>query len=72
LVVLVPEGRRRCFEYAELAMHDKLDLDPFWIKDMALEDAENLPNPDVPAQEIAEDLKTALEPFRTIANDLKE
>jgi type I restriction enzyme M protein len=67
-----PDGRWRCFEYGDLAKRDKLNLDLFWIKDKTLEDAENLPEPDVLAQEIAEDLETALEQFRTIANDLKE
>jgi len=35
-----------------------------------LEDSENLPDPDVLAQEIVEDLQTALEQMREIAADM--
>ena len=66
------EGRWRCFSYEELAKRDKLNLDIFWIKDKSLEDADSLPEPDILAQEIADDLQTALELFGAIANELKE
>jgi type I restriction enzyme M protein len=66
-----PDGRWRCFTYDELSKRDKLNLDIFWIKDKSLEDAENLPEPDELAREIADDLETALEQFRAIANGLK-
>jgi type I restriction enzyme M protein len=36
-----------------------------------LEDSENLPEPDALAQEIADDLQTALDQFASIANGLK-
>jgi type I restriction enzyme M protein len=67
-----PDGRWRSFTYDELAKRDKLNLDIFWIKDKSLEDAENLPEPDELAQEIAADLQAAMELFATIANGLKE
>ncbi len=67
-----PEGRWRCFEYEELARRDKLNLDIFWLWDTSLEDAEGLPEPDVLAQEIADDLLAAMEQFAAIANELKE
>ena len=66
-----PEGRWRCFSYEELAKRDKLNFDIFWIKDKSLEDADSLPEPDVLAQEIADDLQTALELFGAISNELK-
>ena len=66
-----PEGRWRSFSYEELAKRDKLNLDIFWIKDKSLEDAESLPEPDVLAQEIAEDLQAAMEQFASIAAELK-
>jgi type I restriction enzyme M protein len=66
-----PDGRWRCFSYEELAKRDKLNLDIFWIKDKSLEDAENLPEPDELAEDIADDLETALEQFRAIARGLK-
>src|SRR6516164_6364666 len=66
-----PDGRWRCFPYDELAKRDKLNLDIFWIKDKSLEDAENLPEPDELAADIADGLETALEQFRGIANSLR-
>jgi type I restriction enzyme M protein len=66
-----PQGRWRCFSYEELLKRDKLNLDLFWLKDESLEDSEGLPEPDELAQEIAEDLQTALELFGTIAKGLK-
>ena len=65
------EGRWRCFTYDEIAKRDKMNLDIFWLKDKSLEDSENLPEPDVLAQEIADDLQTALEQFSAIASELK-
>ena len=67
-----PDGRWRCFEYEELAKRDKVNLDIFWLKDKSLEDSDDLPDPDVIAQEIADDLQTALDQFTSIANGLKE
>jgi type I restriction enzyme M protein len=66
-----PEGRWRSFAYEELLKRDKLNLDIFWLKDKSLEDSENLPEPDVLAQEIADDLQTALEQFAAIAAELR-
>jgi type I restriction enzyme M protein len=66
-----PEGRWRSFDYEELIKRDKVNLDIFWLKDKSLEDSENLPEPDVLAQEIADDLQTALEQFQSIANELE-
>lgn len=66
-----PEGRWRCFDYDALLKRDKLNLDIFWLKDKSLEDSENLPEPDVLAQEIADDLQAALDQFASIAADLK-
>ena len=65
-----PDGRWRCYTYEELAKRDKLNLDIFWIKDESLSESENLPEPDVLAQEIAEDLQAALEQFSQIVNGL--
>jgi len=49
---------------------DKVNLDIFWLKDESLEASDNLPDPDVIAQEIVEDLEAALEQFREIVGDL--
>ncbi|PAW79260.1 MAG: DNA methyltransferase [Verrucomicrobia bacterium Tous-C9LFEB] len=64
--------RFKSFTYEELIKRDKINLDIFWLKDDALEDSANLPDPDIIAQEITDDLEAALEQFATIAEDLKQ
>jgi type I restriction enzyme M protein len=66
-----PDGRWRAFEYDELVKRDKVNLDIFWLKDNSLEDSEDLPAPDVLAQEIADDLQAALEQFQAIAEKVR-
>jgi type I restriction enzyme M protein len=65
------QGRWRAYEYDVLLKRDKLNLDIFWLKDESLEDSANLPDPDVIALEIVEDLQAALAQFAEIASDLK-
>lgn len=67
-----PDGRWRAFSYAELMARDKANLDIFWLRDESLEDTDNLPDPDVIASDIVEDLEAALEQFRLIVADLGE
>ncbi len=67
---LSPEGRWRSFGYDELLSRDKVSLDITWLRDESLEDAANLPDPDVIAMEIVEDLRAALEELELIAADL--
>ncbi len=64
------DGRWRAYTYEELVSRDKLSLDIFWLKDESLEDSENLPDPDVIARDIAENLESALEQFSNIREDL--
>ena len=64
-------GRWRAYDYEELINRDKASLDIFWLKDDSLEDSENLPDPDIIAVEIVEDLKAALEQFLEISTDLE-
>jgi type I restriction enzyme M protein len=66
-----PQGRWRAYEYDELTKRDKLNLDIFWLKDESLEDSANLPDPNIIAAEIVEDLQAALAQFAEIASDLK-
>lgn len=49
---------------------DNASLDIFWLEDESLADSDNLPAPEVIAQEIVEDLQAALEQFKLIASDL--
>jgi type I restriction enzyme M protein len=64
--------RFKSFAYEDLLKRDKLNLDIFWLKDESLEDSANLPDPDVIAAEIVEDLEAALQQFAAIAQDLKK
>jgi type I restriction enzyme M protein len=66
-----PEGRWRCYELEELLARDKINLDLFWLKDDSLLDSDNLPDPDVIAAEIADDLRSALEQMEAILGDLQ-
>jgi hypothetical protein len=55
---------------AELMARDKASLDIFWLRYESLTDSDNLPPPDVTAQQIVDYLEAALEQFRLIVNDL--
>lgn len=61
-----PDGRWRKFTYDEIINRDKTSLDISWIKDKSLADLDNLPNPDVLAEEIIENLEAGLESFKAI------
>jgi len=63
--------RFKCFDYDELTQRDKVSLDIFWLKDKSLEDAENLPDPEVLAREIMKNLEVALEQFSGILSSCK-
>jgi type I restriction enzyme M protein len=61
-----PEGRWRKFTYDELVVRDKTSLDIFWLKDKTLSDLDNLPEPDLLAQDIIENLEAGLDSFRQV------
>ena len=67
-----PEGRWRPYTYEEIVNRDKASLDIFWLRDESLEDSANLPEPDVLAEEIADDLRSALEQIEDVLADLQE
>ena len=62
-----PDGRWRKFSVEDVFKRDKKSLDIFWIKDKSLADLDNLPDPDVLADDIIENLQSALQSF----NELK-
>jgi type I restriction enzyme M protein len=62
--------RFKKFTYDELIARDKTNLDIFWLKDDSLEDAANLPAPDVLAREIIEELEAAIGEMRAVLNSL--
>ncbi len=53
-----------------LIARDKANLDITWLRDESLEDMDNLPPPEVIAQEIVEDLEAALAQFSAVAESL--
>jgi type I restriction enzyme M protein len=65
-----PEGRWRKFTYGEIIERDKTSLDITWIKDKSLTDLDNLPDPDVLANEIIENLEAGIESFKEIMGSL--
>lgn len=67
-----PEGRWRAFGYDEIVTRDKVSLDLFWLRDESLEDSANLPDPNILAQEIADDLRSALSQIEDILGDLEQ
>jgi len=62
--------RFKLFSYEDIIKRDKVSLDIFWLKDESLEDNENLPDPDVIARDITENLQSALEQFNIIIDEL--
>ena len=65
-----PEGRWRSYSYSELIARDKTSLDLFWLKDKSLADLDNLPEPEVLAEEIIDNIEAGLNSFRTVAGSL--
>ena len=60
------EGRWRKYTYDEVIARDKTSLDIFWLKDKSLTDLDNLPDPDILANEIIENIESGLASFREI------
>ena len=66
-----PDGRWRKFSVDEILKRDKTSLDIFWIKDKSLADLDNLPDPETLADDIIENLQSALESFQELKKQLK-
>ena len=65
-----PDGRWRRFSVEEILERDKCSLDIFWIKDKSLADLDNLPEPDVLAADIIENLQSALNGFQELMQQI--
>jgi type I restriction enzyme M protein len=63
--------RFRAFTYDELIQRDKVNLDIFWLRDESIEDSANLPPPEVIAEEITQNLESALEQFSSVSQELE-
>ena len=61
-----PEGRWRKYSYEEIMNRDKTSLDITWLKDKSLTDLENIPEPEVLAEDIIENIESALLGFKEI------
>lgn len=67
-----PNGRWRKYSYDEIVANDKTSLDIFWLKDQSLTDLDDLPEPDILAEEIIQNLEAALNSFREVQAALPE
>jgi len=63
--------RFKSFSYDDIIKRDKVSLDIFWLKDESLIDLENLPEPHVIADEIADNLESALDSVNELRDNLK-
>tara|TARA_R110002096_G_scaffold257381_1_gene450743 strand:+ start:65308 stop:66792 length:1485 start_codon:yes stop_codon:yes gene_type:complete len=61
-----PEGRWRKYGIDEIMSRDKTSLDITWIKDDTLTDLDNLPEPEVLAEEIILNIESGLSSFREV------
>ncbi|MBZ0180122.1 MAG: type I restriction-modification system subunit M [Melioribacteraceae bacterium] len=59
------------FTYDEIIARDKTNLDIFWLRDESLGDTDNLPDPDILAAEIVENIETGLESFKELIDRLE-
>jgi len=64
------DGRWKKYSYDEIIARDKTSLDIFWLKDKSLTDLDNLPDPDLLANEIIENIESGLNSFREIVEVL--
>lgn len=64
--------RFKKFSYDEIIKRDKVSLDITWLKDESLENLENLPDPEILADEIIENLETALNSFKDVMIELQK
>jgi len=64
--------RFKKYDYEELIERDKVNLDIFWLEDDSIQNVEDLPEPEVLADDITENLQAALDQFRQIQDDLAD
>ena len=67
-----PDGRWRKFKVDDIFARDKTSLDIFWIKDKSLADLDNLPDPDVLASNIIDNLQSAIDSFNALMGTLNK
>lgn len=62
--------RFKKYTYEEILKRGKVNLDIRWLKDDSIEDPDNLPSPKELAQEIYQDLQSAMESIKNICEEL--
>ncbi|MXX01952.1 MAG: SAM-dependent DNA methyltransferase [Acidimicrobiia bacterium] len=68
----VESERFKRYTYEELLARDKVSLDLTWLRDESLQDLENLPHPSVIAQEMLEELQSALAELTALTEMLQD
>ena len=68
----VGSERFKRYTYDELMARDKVSLDLSWLRDESLEDLDNLPHPSVIAQEMLEELQSALAELTALTEMLED
>ena len=66
-----PDGRWRKFSAEDILKRDKKSLDIFWVKDKSLADLDSLPDPDVLATDIIDNLQSAMDSFKELMDSLE-
>ncbi|WP_319506556.1 hypothetical protein [uncultured Methanolobus sp.] len=61
-----------CTQTQIIISRDKTNLDILWLKDKSLTDLDNLPDPDILANEIIENIEASLESFREVMRIVNE
>jgi type I restriction enzyme M protein len=64
------ERRWRSYTYDEIINREKTSLDIFWIKDLSIVDLENIPEPEIIAEEISDNLQSASEDITELMENL--
>ncbi len=67
-----PDGRWRKYSLEDIQARDKTSLDITWLKDKSLTDLDNLPEPDILAEEIIENIEAGLNSFREVLAGLEK
>jgi type I restriction enzyme M protein len=67
-----PDGRFRRYTVNEIFSRNNTSLDIFWIKDKSLTDLDSLPEPDILASDIIENLQSAMDSFKDLLESLSE
>ena len=66
------KGRFRKYSYDELINRDKTNFDIFWLKDDSHVDLDSLPEPEILAQEILDNLESTIQNFREVVKSLSK